>query len=1803
MKILKHTLLCLCSLLCVSASGVGIAKVSNQVNAFAATVGVTSDAWTISNLSGGEYWIHNDKPITNGKDFTIEFTTGKITHGEAAHGVWGPTRSENKDGWAYNTVVANGNYFTLMQNGTANVSLDDSTHYRFYFKYITSGANAGKYEFNAYRNGTHYYNNQFRDYMPYMGLYFYGFKFETPLTGIKCYEGSGADATDLGAYAEQSKSVGFYMEDGASIRLSDPTGLGFTSRISLSDYNEAVATYGAENVSTGTLIAMTSDVATLGAFTHADLDAQGVKYLDVENEGFKNEATATEDGYYAWRGSIVNMYAHNLTKDFSAVGYYCVNGEYTYTAYNAEDNSRNVRYVAKSAYNDTSDTKTDNFSNAITDGAHPDMGKYSPYTLEQLQILSQYIVTMEDTNFWWSIESQQATSYGVTLTATGATSWTADFVPVGDNAMPDNMWTTLTLNASTVNMLMAEGISSVTLKFDSKANQGAYFALYPYGNNSVALKNGNLSCSYIVELTEEAAKDGISFTVVTADIHTAWNKPDDMDGFTLSMDLNTTYDEDKPLTWFTYDGKSNGISYNEENESWQFDVENYKTLTLRPEVIAQQMAKGVFAVRFDVSGKPGQSTAFDFGGGKGGNNSFSFTVDLTEDLCTNGWSAQTYFRALEGEVDGYVLSLEWYTLDEFNEDNKATWFTYNGASNGISYNEENESWQFDVENYKILKLAPEALAKYRAEGAAALQFTVSSKANQATSFDFRGGGYGMANGSISFTVDLTDELCENGWSVQPYFATWSTAAPAEETDGFMLKITTVGAYDIPAKWFTYNGTTSGISYENDVWTVAGESSQTLTLDKDVVDAYLDQGIATVKVAIGTKDGKAIQSSMQLPYSTDVVLAYSGSYNAENNSVMSNGGISMTIKLTEEMARDGLSMSIVYRDRGWAGDVVGADGFTVTLTTVQVEQTVQYVSPKDWVIGQGMDVAYDWETGKYTLTSATEDVLPNGNTYIGISTWMIDKLVAEGKTTLQIQFHASSFPTYTLFYVPSYSAVNIGSGTTKTIDLKIQNLSANGDASSNYSVDGYFTIHGYFSLSSGLKYIEMTFLDTPAVNPAAEDWVIGKGMDVAYDDATGQYTLTATGQDVIPNGTTYIAISTWMIDKLVAEGKTTLSLTFEVETFPTYILCYVPSYSAVNIGSGTTKTIDLNIKDLSANGDASSEYSADGYYTLKFYFSDNGKVTLPYIKMTFSETPAEPYKIVYAARAENTEYEAAMMLAERIKEATGITCEVISDRHITWTETANYISVGQTALLEDAGLGALAEQNVTDDGYIRRKVGNTLFIDGITARGTLYGVLDYLADAYNYVFIDDDTYTYTADDELKINVGEKDFSPTFNTRTYLTYGTYNYNTDAEYALYNKANCYYVYEPTMKNYGGVNKIGAVGQVDHNMWDALAKGVELYNAMYGTSYVATDFAREYTVNSATNYNPCLSGGLSVNGLTAWDFITLAMKDCILSQYQDGVVYYSLTEEDDSAEAHYCVCTLCVQQANLYGRSGLLVNFVNRMIEALDADADFKAKKITDYRLITYAYNYSLEVPKGGVTCNDKLVIRLAYGPDSAQKGISANVNNYIAQWSEIANELMYWGYSADFRAYIPYYPTLTAMADDVKFLKDHKVTFVMMLGAYNADNIWHNEMRAYVYSRLMYDFDEAAYAADKNTYVQSIVAEYLNVYYGEYADEVQSVINYYQNEYAAKTPASGKEYATCLTRDQHTSAYNLIKSSYENCTDAVMKKRLASVAASCYTGILLASDWGRGQYIATAKALCEAAGITQWSEMVTVATFLAS
>ena len=192
------------------------------------------------------------------------------------------------------------------------------------------------------------------------------------------------------------------MRDGASIRMSEPTGIGFMTRVDYEFYNAMLTYYGSDNVKTGTII-LPSDYLTAGVeMTFESLDGNSITYQNVVNEGFMNNATAKTDGYYEYRGSLVNLKTENLNRDFSAVGYIAYKVEnavnYYYTEYSSEHNSRNITEVATEAYNDVSDTydaKKYPYLVEVDDKYANNEGKYSPYTKDQRKSLCLYVAKNE----------------------------------------------------------------------------------------------------------------------------------------------------------------------------------------------------------------------------------------------------------------------------------------------------------------------------------------------------------------------------------------------------------------------------------------------------------------------------------------------------------------------------------------------------------------------------------------------------------------------------------------------------------------------------------------------------------------------------------------------------------------------------------------------------------------------------------------------------------------------------------------------------------------------------------------------------------------------------------------------------------------------------------------------------------------------------------------------------------------------------------------------------------------------------------------------------------------------------------------------------------------------------------------------------------------------------------------------------------------------------------------------------------------------------------------------------------------
>ena len=170
------------------------------------------------------------------------------------------------------------------------------------------------------------------------------------------------------------------LETGASVRLSDPTGLRFTATVDQDDLAMFASVTGY-----GIVIAPTSYVEAAGAFTMAALDnlavAEGSKYLKIEAEKLVEDTAE----HVVFSAVIGNIKAANYAVDFSAIVYVEADGAVYYSAYSAAANSRSIRTVATAAFNDRSATQVNEYQYEVAEN------DYSPYTEAQRAVLASFM--------------------------------------------------------------------------------------------------------------------------------------------------------------------------------------------------------------------------------------------------------------------------------------------------------------------------------------------------------------------------------------------------------------------------------------------------------------------------------------------------------------------------------------------------------------------------------------------------------------------------------------------------------------------------------------------------------------------------------------------------------------------------------------------------------------------------------------------------------------------------------------------------------------------------------------------------------------------------------------------------------------------------------------------------------------------------------------------------------------------------------------------------------------------------------------------------------------------------------------------------------------------------------------------------------------------------------------------------------------------------------------------------------------------------------------------------------------------
>ena len=497
--------------------------------------------------------------------------------------------------------------------------------------------------------------------------------------------------------------------------------------------------------------------------------------------------------------------------------------------------------------------------------------------------------------------------------------------------------------------------------------------------------------------------------------------------------------------------------------------------------------------------------------------------------------------------------------------------------------------------------------------------------------------------------------------------------------------------------------------------------------------------------------------------------------------------------------------------------------------------------------------------------------------------------------------------------------------------------------------------------------------------------------------------------------------------------------------------------------------------------------------------------------SLAENGATAYKIVIPADAPEAIEYAAQELSAFVLQATDTALVITDDSTAVFDESNALISIGKTALLEQAGFDVdYSSMNI--DGFIIRTVGNMIFINGANNRGTLYGVYDFLEKIIGVRFLTADaTYVpqLSSVPLYEMNIVE---IPDFTMRLYMNAETYHiFGSDAFMARSRQTTSHLLGH--QEKFGEKAPIYARGELDHNMRYFVDQTV--YNDPEKPETYHPEFFVHHPQLGTTI---CLTNGITEDGkldesmdISVAKIVIEEMKEDIAANPDD--TYFVFEQEDGW---FYCECEDCQEIAAKYKRSGLLIRFMNVLnTEIKEWLAETDPGRVV--RFVTFAYSYTLDAPvvidgdkvtpiDDTVKARDEIVMYMAFAYNACypydHEKQAANLLSSIRNWKECASHFFYWVHDKDFYDYVSYAPFLKNIKQNVLSMKEYGVDFAMMQGPQNATNDWQGQLRAYVYRNLFWNSDLDAAA---------LTQEFIDLYWGpEAAPFVTQFIESYENNY---------------------------------------------------------------------------------------------
>lgn len=461
--------------------------------------------------------------------------------------------------------------------------------------------------------------------------------------------------------------------------------------------------------------------------------------------------------------------------------------------------------------------------------------------------------------------------------------------------------------------------------------------------------------------------------------------------------------------------------------------------------------------------------------------------------------------------------------------------------------------------------------------------------------------------------------------------------------------------------------------------------------------------------------------------------------------------------------------------------------------------------------------------------------------------------------------------------------------------------------------------------------------------------------------------------------------------------------------------------------------------------------------------------------------ATEYKIVIPENADSLVLIAASDFNKFFSEATGIRIPIVTDSEVT--EDGNYISIGQTVLLQNTDI-TYSYEELGMDGYKIITEQDDLYLIGGGEYGTLYAAYELLEFLVGFDYFAEDCYIVT---KGMTQVPLYDFDLTDIPDIPIRIASDAVVENSNQSLYRLRQ-----RPLTENFVSVKNYWAHNSILY------VKDSPDVNAMW---YNAAKTQLCYTAHGdEAEYKKMLNACL------------ITMQEALIqTPDRDSITF---TMEDN---ADYCDCEACTAMTQQYGAISstiiVFLNDLNAMVRQW-----FRTEEgmpyARDLRIVFFAYNayeaapatYNAETGKyeanNGIKLDDGVYCMLAPIRMDYYKPITDIANqeyfNNLKSWGDMAEGNLYlWYYSTNFFNYLAPYDCFDSFAENYRMAAQCDAYYLFdqrQKDESGAITGW-STLKDYVCSKLAWDVEQNP---------AELIDKFFDAYFGPAAPEMREIFD---------------------------------------------------------------------------------------------------